>query len=205
MTAVLRRQALLGPNAGTWKGVFIRLDSSGVESERFPTRLEVREAGAEIEASLAYLHTGRVATMRFAEPPDEMRITETGHWSLGPDRTGPWPSLCELCAVHGDRRRRVVVRHGADRLESVVFVSEARPGVGEALPMEPLRAVVRPLGAGRVLWELESGVELETQAERLPEQPLLTTLRWRQQPQVALEVRRRFEANGLPSPDPTAL
>ena len=122
------RQILLDASARLWEGTFIRLDGAGIECERFPTGLEVLEVDGSVEAALTYRHTGRVATMRFEEPPAEMEISPQGHWSLGPDKVGPWSCLTELCLVHGERRRRVVVRHGAERLEAVVLVVEARPG-----------------------------------------------------------------------------
>ncbi|MFS6827361.1 hypothetical protein [Cyanobium sp. ATX-6F1] len=137
MSSFDRRSVLLAHNAGVWEGCFIRLDGRGVESERFGTRLLVQESGGQIEAALTYLNTGKVATMGFAEPPDLMAISPEGHWSLGPDRTGPWFAVMELCLVDGERRRRVVVRHGAERLESVVVVVEARPGLADPAPAAP--------------------------------------------------------------------
>lgn len=143
MSSLDRRSTLLGRNAGHWEGTFIRLDDEGLESERFGTQLQVQDTRGQIEAALTYLNTGKVATMRFAEPPALMAISPEGHWSLGPDKTGPWPAVMELCLVDGQRRRRVVVRHGAKQLESVVLVVEARPGVVDPAPAPPLLAAHR--------------------------------------------------------------
>jgi hypothetical protein len=132
------RSALLAFNAGLWEGSFIRLDGRGHEVERFDSHLEVSEAApgdrsdprqGEITAALTNRSSGQVRTMRFLEPPAEMQIDPlAGHWSLGPDRIGPWPWVSELALVHGDQRRRVVVRHGAEQLECLVVVVEGRPG-----------------------------------------------------------------------------
>jgi hypothetical protein len=195
-----RRAALLDRNAGLWEGTFIRLDGEGRELERFPTSLAVSEEAGTISAALTYRHTGRVATMRFAEPPAEMAIDPAGHWSLGPDRTGPWPCLTELCLVAGERRRRVVVRHGAERLEAVVLVCEGRPGGSEHGPAAPLQARIQALpgSPGRVLWQLEPGVELDTVAVRGADTALISELRWRPEGRDWLTIRRGYGANGLP-------
>ncbi|WP_233133993.1 DUF3598 family protein [Synechococcus sp. BO 8801] len=112
------RQRLLEANGGCWEGLFHRLDPDGREIERFPTRLRVSDEDGTIEAALTYLNTGRVVPMRFSEPPAAMQISAAGHWSLGMDRMGPWPWIAELCVVHGERRRRIVLRHGVESLGS---------------------------------------------------------------------------------------
>lgn len=198
-----RRATLLARNAGHWEGSFIRLDSQGLESERFGTRLHVHETGGQIEAALTYLNTGKVATMRFAEPPTLMTISPDGHWSLGPDKTGPWPAVMELCLVDGQRRRRLVVRHGAERLESVVVVVEARPGVVDPAPAAPLRATVLPVGDGSGLgcWQLTDDISLTTALERRVGDPLAVRLCWRPQPGRELVLERAYGANGLPQPE----
>ncbi|MCT0248899.1 DUF3598 family protein [Synechococcus sp. CS-205] len=200
MSSDVRRTTLLGRNSGHWEGSFIRLDGQGHESERFGTHLHVHEADGQIEAALTYLHTGHVATMRFAEPPALMAITPEGHWSLGPDRTGPWPAVMELCLVDGERRRRVVVRHGAERLESVVVVVEARPGVVDPAPAPPLRAAILPAaeGSGLGCWQLTPDLTLSTALERRFGDPLAVRLCWRPQPGRELVLERAYGANGLP-------
>lgn len=199
-----RRSTLLARNAGHWEGSFIRLDGQGLESERFGTRLHVRETDGQIEAALTYVNTGKVATMRFAEPPALMAISPDGHWSLGPDKTGPWPAVMELCLVDGQRRRRLVVRHGAERLESVVVVVEARPGVVDPAPTAPLRATVLPGGedSGRSCWQLTDDLSLTTALERRFGDPLAVRLCWRPQPGRELVLERAYGANGLPQPEP---
>jgi hypothetical protein len=198
-----RRATLLARNAGHWEGSFIRLDGQGLESERFGTRLHVRETDGQIEAALTYVNTGKVATMRFAEPPALMAISPDGHWSLGPDKTGPWPAVMELCLVDGQRRRRLVVRHGAERLESVVVVVEARPGAVDPAPLPPLRARVLPgmNGSGSVCWELTDDLTLTTALERRFGEPLAVRLSWRR-PLAGRELvlERIYGANGLPQP-----
>lgn len=201
MSSLDRRSTLLGRNAGHWEGTFIRLDGEGQESERFGTRLTVTETDdGQIEAALTYLNTGKVATMRFAEPPSLMAISPDGHWSLGPDKTGPWPAVMELCLVDGDRRRRVVVRHGAERLESVVVVVEARPGVVDPAPAPPLRAGVLPGGdgSGSGYWQLTDDLTLTTALERRFGEPLAVRLSWRPLPGRDLVLERIYGANGLP-------
>ncbi|WP_094512631.1 DUF3598 family protein [Synechococcus sp. MW101C3] len=192
------RQILLDASAGLWEGTFIRLDGAGIEAERFPTGLEVREVDGNVEAALTYRHTGRVATMRFQEPPAEMEISPQGHWSLGPDKVGPWSCLTELCLVHGERRRRVVVRHGAERLEAVVLVVEARPGLQEAAPAAPHRVRRQPAGGSRELWQLEANLQLETTNPRLPGEPLITELRWTPEPGLVHHLQRAYGPHGLP-------
>jgi hypothetical protein len=197
-----RRATLLEHSAGPWEGTFIRLDGRGRESERFGTQLQVQDTGGQIEAALTYLNTGQVATMRFAEPPELMAISPEGHWSLGPDRIGPWPAVMELCLVDGDRRRRVVVRHGAERLESVVVVVEARPGVVDPAPAPPLRARVLPGGdgSGSGCWQLTDDLTLTTALERRFGEPLAVRLCWSPLPGRELVLERIYGANGLPQP-----
>lgn len=204
MSSLDRRATLLGRNSGHWEGSFIRLDGQGLESERFGTHLRVHEADGQIEAALTYLHTGKVATMRFAEPPTLMAISPAGHWSLGPDRIGPWPAVMELCLVDGERRRRVVVRHGAERLESVVVVVEARPGVLDPAPAAPLRAAILPDadGSGSGCWQLTADLTLSTALERRFGDPLAVRLCWRPEPGRELVLERAYGANGLPREQP---
>lgn len=44
----------------------------------------------------------------------------------------------------GERRRNALICHGSERLESLVLVSEARPGMDEPLPPAPLQALASP-------------------------------------------------------------
>lgn len=201
-----RRHTLLAHNAGSWQGVFLRLDARGVEIERFPSSLHVAERGPRIVASLTNGITGNVRTMEFEEPPAEMQISPTGHWSLGPDRIGPWPWVSELCLVQGDRRRRVVVRHGSDGIESVVLVSEGRPGCADAAPREPHRAerLPHPSEPDQQLWLLETTpgnrVELQVMGQRRFGVPQSVALRWHTHGGEWLEIRREHAASGLLEP-----
>jgi hypothetical protein len=200
-----RRATLLEHSAGPWEGTFIRLDGQGLESERFGTQLQVQDTGGQIEAALTYLNTGKVATMRFAEPPELMAISPEGHWSLGPDRTGPWPAVMELCLVDGDRRRRLVVRHSAERLESVVLVVESRPGVVDPPPAAPLRArlLVDDDGSGRGCWQLTDQLSLSTALERRTGEPLAVKLCWQPLAGRQLVLERAYGAHGLPQAQPS--
>jgi hypothetical protein len=99
------RHQLLAHNAGIWEGAFVRLDATGQEQERFASHLLVEDKDGRIEASLTNRNSGDVRRMAFREPPAEMQISPQGHWSLGPDRIGPWPWVSELCLVHGEQRR----------------------------------------------------------------------------------------------------
>lgn len=199
-----RRHTLLAHNAGSWQGVFIRLDASGLEIERFPSSLDVEERGPRIVASLTNGNTGNVRTMEFEEPPAEMQISPAGHWSLGPDRIGPWPWVSELCLVHGDRRRRVVVRHGSDRIESVVLVSEGRPGCADPAPLAPHAARPLPGSGDQVVWVLEdttaNRVELQLMVRRSFGMPQQVILRWQPTGSDWLEIGRSHASSGLLEP-----
>lgn len=198
-----RRDTLLAHNAGHWQGTFIRLDGQGREIERFPSSLLVEEQGPLIVASLTNSSTGNVRSMEFAEPPAEMQISPMGHWSLGPDRIGPWPWVSELCLVHGDRRRRVVVRHGSDGVESVVLVSEGRPGCADGPPLAPHQASVSCSGTQQ-LWLLEdtptNRVEVQVMGQRSFGVPESVSLRWQPTGAGTLDIHRRYAASGLLEP-----
>ncbi len=214
----MSRSTLLAFNAGLWEGSFIRLDGRGHEIERFESHLEVSEAApgdgsdplqGEITAALTNRSSGQVRTMRFLEPPAEMQIDPLdGHWSLGPDRIGPWPWVSELALVHGDQRRRVVVRHGAEQLESLVVVVEGRPGQKLALPAAPLLLkplVLEPLPEGEGIdavrrWSPEPGLVISTMAERRFGSPQWVGLRWDPQPGVSLAISRHYAASGRLEP-----
>ncbi|MFM7550231.1 MAG: DUF3598 family protein [Cyanobacteriota bacterium] len=202
-----RRDTLLRHNAGTWQGSFIRLDASGQERERFASSLLVEQRGSLIVASLTNGSTGTVRTMEFEEPPPEMQVDPAGHWSLGPERIGPWPWVSELCLVQGDRRRRMVVRHGSDTIESVVFVSEGRPGCADAPPTYPHRSTAVQTAGGdgdQAVWLLEhtatNRVELQLMARRRFGMAQQVTLRWQPAGSDWLEIRRSHAASGMLEP-----
>lgn len=160
-----RRATLLAHNAGVWEGTFVRLEGQpggeAVEAERFASRLVVEDRAGTVDASLTNLSSGNVRSMRFAEPPAEMQITAEGHWSLGPDRIGAWPWVCELCLTAGERRRRAVVRLDGERLISLVLVVEARPGISDPPLPAPWRlpAIRQPEG-----WLWRPAPDLEVRA-----------------------------------------
>jgi hypothetical protein len=197
-----RRDTLLAYNAGIWEGSFIRLNGAGLEKERFASHLAVEETDGVIEAALTNLSAGTVRAMRFEEPPVEMQIMAQGHWSLGPDRVGPWPWVSELCLVWGDQRRRAVIRHNSSGLESLVLVIEGRPQLSPAaldVPPAPLQLRSSPLGPQqRWSW---GNLEVITQATR-PAGPGMeaVALRWQPAEGIQLEIERRYGPSGLLEP-----
>ena len=199
------RQILLTHNAGVWQGTFVRLDAGGRELERFASHLEVADRAGIIHADLTNGSSGAVRSMQFAEPPAEMQISPKGHWSLGPDRIGPWPWVCELCLVWGQQRRRVVVRHHTSGLESLVLVAEGRPGCEPESPPSPLQAWATAQGADRNRWSLgqdwalgqDPAVWVTTMAHRSPGQPEAVVLGWQPQPGLSLQIERRYSEHGL--------
>ena len=195
----LRRPTLLEHNGGTWQGQFIRLDGSGREIERFASQLEVADRDGTVHADLTNCSTGNVRSMQFREPPSEMQISAAGHWSLGPDRIGPWPWVCELCLVWGDQRRRIVVRHHSSGLESLVLVTEGRPGAVPEPPAAPLLLTPDSEGPHQQRWTLEQQprVSATTMAHRTAGMPERVSLHWQPQPGVELSFSRSYSEHGL--------
>ena len=78
------RSALLLHNKGLWKGCFMRLNSSGVEDDRFLTSLEVEEKDGLIESCLTYKRTGQQRSMNIETVPFTMQVNPQvdGHWAL---------------------------------------------------------------------------------------------------------------------------
>lgn len=195
----MRRQILLDHNAGVWDGTFVRFDGNGRELERFGSHLEVADRAGLIHADLTNRSSGAVRSMQFAEPPAEMQISPQGHWSLGPDRIGPWPWVCELCLVWGEHRRRVVVRHHSSGLDSLVLVAEGRPGCEPEPPASPLQARATAQGADRNRWSFgqDPTVWVTTMAHRAPGQPEEVVLGWQPQPGQSLQIERRYSEHAL--------
>jgi hypothetical protein len=193
MSGFDRRATLLARNAGLWEGTFVRLEGraegEAVEVERFASRLLVEDRAGTVEADLTNLGTGQVRSMRFSEPPAEMQITAKGHWSLGPDRIGGWPWVCELCLVDGERRRRAVVRLEGERLISLVVVIEARPGLCDPPSPPPWRlpAIRRAEG---LLWKPTPDLEVLAG-------PGMVELIWQGQPGRRCRLRRAYSEHGL--------
>ncbi len=197
------RQRLLEVNGGCWEGLFARLGPDGREIERFATRLEVTDRDGTIEAALTYLASGRTVPMRFSEPPAAMQIGDAGHWSLGIDRTGPWPWIAELCVVHGDRRRRIVLRHGVDSLESLTYAREWRPGLADAGPDTPLVASLQTSktdGATATRWSLDGNVEVVIVHSPGQPGPVQVALSWQVDADVRCRIERRYSPYGLLEP-----
>jgi hypothetical protein len=197
------RQRLLEVNGGCWEGLFVRLGPEGREIERFPTRLLVTDQDGSIEAALTYLSSGRTVPMRFSEPPAAMQISDAGHWSLGIDRTGPWPWIAELCVAHGDRRRRIVLRHGVDSVESLTYAMEWRPGLADAAPATPLVASLQAIGADGATatrWSLDGNVEVVIVHSPNQPGPVQVTLSWEVDAEVRCRIERRYSAYGLLEP-----
>lgn len=194
------RETLLHHNAGVWDGTFIRLDAGGRELERFGSHLQVVDRAGTIHADLTNTSTGVVRSMQFSEPPTEMQISAEGHWSLGPDRIGPWPWVCELCLVWGDRRRRVVVRHNSHGLESLVLVCEARPGASDEAPAAPLQITPQDGEPGRQRWVVRPPADcmVTTMVQRLPGGSAEAVgLQWQAETGVHLQLWRRYSDHGL--------
>lgn len=195
-----RRETLLHHNAGVWEGTFIRLDAGGHELERFGSHLQVVDRGGSVHADLTNASTGVVRSMQFREPPAEMQISPAGHWSLGPDRIGPWPWVSELCLVWGEQRRRAVVRHNSSGLESLVLVIEGRTGSEPEPPAAPVRLIPSAEGSHQQRWMLTqaaSAVWVITMASRPAGQPEWVSLHWQPEPGVDLSLRRRYSEHGL--------
>lgn len=201
VTEISRRSTLLAHNAGIWEGWFVRCDGQGRELDRFASRLQVEDRAGRVEAELTNRSSGSVRSMRFAEPPPEMQITAEGHWSLGPDRIGAWPWVCELCLTAGERRRRVVVRHGSDGLESLVLVWEARAGVEDPAPAAPLILAGQPLaaapGGSRHLWRADAELEVETMTGPRGAGAEQVVLRWRPAGCPEQTIRRAYGSFGV--------
>ena len=208
-----RRATLLSHNAGLWEGCFIRLDRTGAELERFESHLSVSDQNGTIKAALTNRVSGQVRSMEFADPPAEMQISQNGHWSLGPDRIGPWPWVCELCLVWGEQRRRAVIRHHSDGLESLVVVIEGRPQLSkQQLPIPPSPLTLRggPMiqsenrychGSPALGLEIFSMAKRGASAGSCPSsQAERVELHWQPATGIKLVVARCYSANGLLEP-----
>lgn len=194
-----RRDTLLHNNAGLWQGTFLRFDSKGRELERFASQLQVADCGGTIHADLTNCNTGTVRSMQFDEPPAEMQITPDGHWSLGPDRIGPWPWVCELCLVWGEQRRRIVVRHDTSALASFVVVLEGRSPESNETASEPWLLDAPMWIQNQQTWSIgpPASLALSVMGQRLQGNAEEVCLQWCPEPGVQLEISRRYNAFGL--------
>jgi hypothetical protein len=193
------RASLLHFNAGIWEGCFIRLDRSGRELERFGSHLDVTDRQGTIHADLTNTVTGTVRSMQFVDPPPEMQISPDGHWSLGPDRIGPWPWVCELSLVWGQRRRRVIVRHDSTSLESLVLVCESRPGTPHEAPAGPLQLSGQALNTEQWQWfdSSSAALQITTQRQRRVGTVERVALSWQPEAGRVLRLERTYNEHGL--------
>ena len=153
------RNTLLLHHRGVWQGCFVRLDHTGKEQERFSTSLDVKEADGVIQTCLTYKESGLQQSMNFESLPPSMQVTQTGHWSTGPSFITPWNWVAELCVSNQQQRRRMIVRHGVSGLDRVIYVVEAKHGIVQQNPPQPLQCQSKSFGS-RMIWNPEPGVEL---------------------------------------------
>ena len=193
------RQTLLNHNAGIWQGTFVRFDANGRECERFASHLEVADRDGTIHADLTNCSSGLVRSMQFSEPPPEMQVSPDGHWSLGPDRIGAWPWVCELCLVWGEQRRRVVVRHDSSSLTSFVVVLEGRLMEVKGVPTEPFLLQPPVRQERQQTWSLGPpfGITLRVMAQGGPGPCDVVCLEWQPKDDLVLQIIRRYSEHGL--------
>ncbi len=190
------RAALLQHNIGQWAGCFIRFNGDGLEQERFPTSLSVKDSDGLIQACLTYQHTGQQRSMSFQTLPASMQVSPDGGWSLGPTSITPWSWVAELCVVHQRERRRIVVRHGVSGLEQVVYVVETEGSRTPEAPVQRLRCRTRS-AAELVIWEPEDGVELLLdQRDRQTGDATACGLRWTLPGGIVRQMVRRYDTQG---------
>ena len=194
------RDALLLHNSGIWQGCFVRLDHTGKEQERFPTSLEVNEDEGFIQTCLTYKQSGRQQSMNFGSLPASMQVTRTGHWSTGPSFITPWNWVAELCVVNQQQRRRMIVRHGVSGLDRVIYVVEAKQGVLQADPLQPLHCQSISLGS-LLIWRPEPGVELFLDPrDRQQGDTTGCGIRWCDQNGITHQILRQYNTAGALSP-----
>ena len=190
------RAALLQHNIGQWAGCFIRFNGDGLEQERFPTSLSVKDSDGLIQACLTYQHTGQQRSMSFQTLPASMQVSPDGGWSLGPTSITPWSWVAELCVVHQRERRRIVVRHGVSGLEQVVYVVETQATSPAVAPLAPIQCRARS-AAELVIWEPEQGVELLLdQRDRQSGDATACGLRWTLAGGIVRQMVRRYDTQG---------
>ncbi len=191
-----QRAALLQHNSGRWAGCFIRLNGDGHEQARFPTSLSVKESDGLIQTCLSYEHTGQQRSMTFQTLPPTMQVSPNGGWSLGPASITPWNWVAELCVVHQQERRRIVVRHGVSGLEQVVYVVEIEGTRKPEAPTEPLQCPAHS-AEDLLIWEPEEGVELLLdQRDRQTGDATACGLRWTLPDGTVRQMVRRYDTKG---------
>ena len=190
------RTALLLHNQGLWQGLFMRLNSSGIEDDRFPTSLEVQERNGVIESCLTYKRTGQERSMTFETVPVSMQVNSAGGWSLGPSSVTPFGWVGELSVVSGEERRRIVARYGHHGVDQVVYIVETKCG-GEPIPPSRLiQCETVPCG-NWVIWQPERGVEVLLDArDRQMGDCTACGLRWLDANGQHQHIVRRYDRTG---------
>ena len=190
------RNALLLHNKGLWQGCFIRLNSNGIEDDRFLTSLDVQEHNGVIESCLSYKRTGQQRSMNFETVPFTMQVSAAGAWSLGPSSVTPFGWVGELSVVSGEERRRIVARYGHHGVDQVVYIIETKGG-GEAIPpAQPIQCEAVPCG-NWLIWMPEPGVEVLLDArDRQMNDCTACGLRWLDANGQQQQIMRRYDNTG---------
>ena len=194
------RNTLLLHNSGHWQGFFVRLDHTGKEQERFTTSLEVMEKEGVIQTSLTYKESGRQQSMNFESLPPTMQVTQTGDWSTGPNFITPWNWVAELCVVNQQQRRRMIVRHGVSGLDRVIYVVEAKQGIDQTIPLQPLHCQSTSFGSF-LIWKPEPGVELFIDPRDRQQGDITGCgIRWCDDNGITHKILRQYNAAGALNP-----
>ena len=194
------RNTLLLHNGGHWQGCFVRLDHTGKEQERFTTSLEVMEKEGVIQTCLIYKESGRQQSMNFESLPPTMQVTQTGDWSTGPNFITPWNWVAELCVVNQQQRRRMIVRHGVSGLDRVIYVVEAKQGIDQTIPLQPLHCQSTSFGSF-LIWKPEPGVELFIDPRDRQQGDITGCgIRWCDDNGITHKILRQYNAAGALNP-----
>ena len=190
------RTALLLHNQGLWQGCFMRLNSSGIEEDRFLTSLEVQERDGVIESCLTYKRTGQQRLMNFETVPLSMQVNGRGGWSLGPSSVTPFGWVGELSVVSGIERRRIVARYGHNGVDQVVYIVETKSGGEPSPPSQPIQCKTNSCGDW-VVWQPEPGVEglLDTRDRQMSDFTVCG-LRWLDSNGEHQQIVRRYDTTG---------
>jgi hypothetical protein len=102
-------------------------------------------------------------------------------------------------------RRRIVLRHGVDVLESLTYAREWRPGVSDGGPDTPLVASLQAFGTGdetATRWSLDDNVEVVIVHTPAQPGPVQVTLTWQVDADISGRIERRYSPYGLLEPLP---
>lgn len=174
----------------------MRLNSNGIEDDRFLTSLDVQEQNGVIESCLTYKRTGQQRSMNFETVPFTMQVSAAGAWSLGPSSVTPFGWVGELSVVSGEERRRIVARYGHHGVDQVVYIIETKGG-GEAIPpSQPIQCEAVPCGDW-LIWMPEPGVEVLLDArDRQMNDCTACGLRWLDANGQQQQIMRRYDNTG---------